>query len=166
MKHRDAWINKRLKKGTWRTAGRSYCSIQLVTQRLRKPQLWRPKQCLYLVKHCTNWAQEDFPCFSPSTLCYSGMFMLAASCSNILEKLLFIWMPSLAEEQGICCSLLNRGCSCYCLKKCLRYKTRTPAEWVCLVTSCPWELSVRTISANNSADTYWGKEWSTKLLCW
>lgn len=80
VKHRDAWINKKLKKGTWRTAGRSYCSIQLVTQRLRKSQLWRTKQCLYLVKHCTNWAQEDFPHFSPSTLCYSGMFMLAASC--------------------------------------------------------------------------------------
>lgn len=66
--------------------------------------------------------------------------------------LLLTGMPSLTEEQGSC-SFHGRVCFCCCLVKCLQWKIRIPADSVGLVTSCPPELSVGTISDKNSVDT-------------
>lgn len=81
-------------------------------------------------------------------------------CSNALGMLFLIGMPSLAEEQGVCCSFHSRACSCYCLEKCLQFKVDS------LLHAWPPELSVGTISANNSVDTYWEEKRSSKLLHW
>lgn len=79
MKQWAAWINRRLQKSTQRTAGRSCCSVQLITQRPRKPQLWRRKQRLNLVQHCKNGVRMKFH-FIPSALYYSVMSVLGNSC--------------------------------------------------------------------------------------
>lgn len=68
-------------------------------------------------------------------------------CSNALEMLFLIGMPSLAEKQGVCCSFHSRACSCYCLEKCLQFKVDSllhawpPAAH----QSCQWGLSQLTI---------------------